>query len=197
MTTYEKSIRLLKKELKQRDISEEEWNDLAIQNCLYSALTIKTKENTKHWQALKKKIVKRKESPRKLEYDEYLYAKIKKLERKLNKSIEESGLSSIKTIEISRTIDELINSYYEKIEKRIFLRDKKMYEWYLESYDMLKYYTIDINRFPSESEWNKVAKRSGLMSAESIKYISNLRKWALLKRFVEKEVDFRVIEKNN
>jgi len=197
MTTYEKSLRLLKKELKQRDISEEEWNELAINNCLYSALTIKAKENAKDWGTLKRKLLKRKEGTRKIEYDEYLYTKIKKLERKLNKSIEENGLNSIKTIEISRNIDELINSYYEKIEKRIYLRDKKMYEWYLESYDMLKYYTIDINRFPSESEWNKVAKRSGLMSAESIKYMSNMRKWALLKRFMEKEVDFRVIEKNN
>lgn len=194
MTTYEKSIVILRREFKQHDINQDEWDELANENALYSAFTIKTKEKAKDWEELKKKLVKRKEGPRKLRREEYLKNKINRLQSKLNGSVQKNGLNDKKTVEISKKIDEIMNEYLEYIEPIWYKRDNKMYNWYLESYDHLKNYTIDTAKFPTEKEWNKYAKINNCMSAESMKYISNTD-WKILQYNVKKEAFFKIIVK--
>lgn len=117
-----------------------------------------------------------------------VYRKIRSLQRKLDSSITKNGLSDNKTVELSLEIDELINNYYKQTEVRKYPDDSPFPYYYNVSYNRLKDYTEEKNKFPNVQEWNRYAKANNLLSTESIKYIAIL-KWDYLKIKVERELN--------
>ncbi len=117
-----------------------------------------------------------------------VYRKIRALQRKLNDSITKNGLSNDKTVELSLEIDELINNYYKQTEVRKYPSDSPILYYFNVSYNRLKDYTEEKNKFPTVQEWNRYAKANNLLSTESIKYIAIL-KWDYLKIKVERELN--------
>lgn len=121
-----------------------------------------------------------------------MYSEIKVLQSKLNKNIEKYGLSDKKTIELSEKIDEYINYYFKCIVKsEDYPQNSEMHMWYKDSYDMLKTFTIELNKFPTVEQWNTYAKENFLLSSESMKYISKLN-WKYLSVKVEREINMKI-----
>lgn len=111
--------------------------------------------------------------------------RFKHLREKLNDSIEKYGLNSDKTNKISLRFDKLINSYYKKEVQ--YSHESTIYKKYIESINALEKITQDFAEFPSIPEWNKYAEEKGLLSSESIKYISGLNWHDLRNRTLSKK----------
>lgn len=126
--------------------------------------------------------------------DRDIYRKIKRLRTKLEKAIKEKGLNSIEVRELSDEMDRLLNEYEESIKIVDFPKDSEMLEYYKISYEKLKKITSDFKKFPTVAEWNHYAKENNLLSNSSLEYISKLN-WKYLKIKVERELNFKVIEK--
>ena len=104
-----------------------------------------------------------------------LYNEIKVLQKKLDKNIDKNGLKDKQTIETSDKIEELINNYYNLLKKREYPTESIMKLFYDISYEELK----------------KNAREYGLLSAESIKYISMLD-WKYLRVKVNREINMKI-----
>lgn len=123
-----------------------------------------------------------------------LYNEIKVLQKKLDKNIDKNGLKDKQTIETSDKIEELINNYYNLLKKREYPTESIMKLFYDISYEELKKNTIVNQKFPEVSQWNKYAREYGLLSAESIKYISMLD-WKYLRVKVNREINMKIFWK--
>lgn len=54
---YEKSLKTLKKMVKEnKNLTEEEWDKFAKENCLFSGITLKAKNNVDTFEELKEKL---------------------------------------------------------------------------------------------------------------------------------------------
>ena len=101
--------------------------------------------------------------------------KIEKLREKMHKSIEENGIDSVETRELSLKIDNLINKYYQDLqEQKQYLKNSEMYQFYIDSYKELEKVTLEFGEFPKSEDWNHYAKQNGYMTSISMEYISNL-----------------------
>lgn len=118
--------------------------------------------------------------------DKKIYNELKRLQSKLNRNIEKNGLQNSETINISNSMDQLINYYYFLANRRHYPLNSNMMLFYEIAYEKLKQITIKNNKFPEVKEWNIYAKENNLLSSESLKYISMLD-WNFLKvKLVEK-----------
>ena len=185
MNRQETSVKELKKMLnKNNNLNSEEWNEYALKKEFLSAITIIAHENVLNWEELKKKLRKK---------DKKLDAKIEKARYELNKSIEETGLNSERTRQLSNKIDELINLYYETKEETYTRKQKeypfdcKMIENYKKSYIELKEYCLKNNTFPTTKEWNDIAKKNKYLSCQAIEYVSGLT-WNEIREKILKEI---------
>lgn len=110
------------------------------------------------------------------------------LRKKLNESVEKSGLNSKKTKEISKEINKLIEEYYISINIVEYPKNSKMITYYKKSYKALKNITVQLQKFPFVPEWNNFAKKYNCLSHISLEYIANLN-WNYLKIKVERELN--------
>ena len=97
--------------------------------------------------------------------------KIKGIRKKLNKAISKYGLNSPETRKLSDEIDKKINEYYKSIEQIKYPKKSKMYEYKQKSYQAIKQITIENKKFPTVSQWNKIAKEKGYLSHISLEYM--------------------------
>jgi len=117
--------------------------------------------------------------------------KIRSLRKKLDKSIQKSGLNSNETRKISNEMDILINEYYSSIEQKEYSEESNMIDYYKQSYKALKKITDEMKKFPSVQEWNKYAKENNYLSNVSLEYISKLR-WNYLRVKVLRELNMKI-----
>lgn len=122
------------------------------------------------------------------EMDKKIYNEIKRLQSKLNRNIEKNGLQNSETINISNSMDQLINYYYFLAKRRQYPLNSNMMLFYEAAYEELKQMTIKNNKFPEVKEWNKYAKQNDLLSSESLKYIS-MFDWNYLKIKISRELN--------
>lgn len=99
-----------------------------------------------------------------------MISNFEKLRKKLDESIETTGISSEKTRKISIKYNELVNNYYKK--EKQYHAGNFMHKKYLESVQNLRKVTKDFVKFPTIKEWNYYAKENNLLNTESLKYIS-------------------------
>jgi len=119
-----------------------------------------------------------------------IYRKISSLRKKLHKSIENTGINSNETQEISNEIDKLIKEYYESIKEIEYPKYSDMYVYYKNSYQQLKNVTEQLENFPTVQEWNKFAKENDCLSHISIEYISKLN-WKYLEIKIQRELNIK------
>lgn len=124
--------------------------------------------------------------------DSKLYIKIKRLRKKLDKSIEKNGVLSKETRDLSNKMDNMINMYYKDIETRKYSKGSSMYKHYKESYRALKRYT-ERKKFPLVEEWDKYARENGYLSHLSIEYIS-LTNWREIEKLIIREINMKIYE---
>lgn len=121
-----------------------------------------------------------------------ILSEIRKLQKKLNKSILRNGLDSNETKEISSKIDELINEYYQSLEIRKYPSTSIIGCYYEMSYMRLKMMTIENEKFPSIEEWNRYAKENNLLSATAIQYV-NMLDWNYVRAKIEREINTKML----
>ena len=192
MDIYAKSLRYLKRKIRNEDLTKEEWDIYAHENYLFSSLTIMDKKKVGNFEELKKKLLKEKEEL--FLYNISIYNDIKKLQKILDKNIDKKGLNDFLTRTTSLKLDKLINEFYETIEEREYPEKNEMYEAYEMSYYMLKEMMITKKRFPMVEEWNDYAQKTGLLNSESIKYISRLE-WHFLEIKLKRETNMKCYAK--
>ncbi len=192
MDIYAKSLRYLKRKIRNEDLTKEEWDIYAHENYLFSSLTIMDKKKVGNFEDLKKKLLKEKEEL--FLYNNSIYNDIKKLQKILDKNIDKKGLNDFLTRTTSLKLDKLINEFYETIEEREYPEKNEMYEAYEMSYYMLKEMMITKKRFPMVEEWNDYAQKTGLLNSESIKYISRLE-WHFLEIKLKRETNMKCYAK--
>lgn len=182
---YEATIKELRILLNQnRNLTSEEWNKYSKEKGYLSAVTILAREDATDWERLKRKLRKK---------DKKLDTKIEKVRHELNKSIEEIGLDSRKTKELSLEINELINLYYATKEEA-YVRKRKEYPYnskiikeYKESYAALKSICIEKSRFLTTKEWNSIAKKNTYLSCQAMEYVLGLT-WNEIREKILKEI---------
>lgn len=109
-----------------------------------------------------------------------------RIRSELHMAIDEYGINSKKAIEKSEEFNRVLNVYYKKGLK--YSKDNIMQEKYIEAIEILKNITKDFAKYPTIDEWNKYAKQKGLLSSESIKYISGMN-WHDLRSKIKVEVN--------
>lgn len=122
--------------------------------------------------------------------DSKLYSKIKKIRKKIDKSIDKNGLFSEETRCLSDLMDELLNNYYKDLEFRKYPKDSFIYKAYERSYRALKSYT-EKKHFPNVQEWNNYAQQNNYLSHISIEYIS-LMNWRDIETLINREIRIKV-----
>lgn len=120
-----------------------------------------------------------------------IYLKIRKLRKKLDKSVEKNGTEAEETKRISQEMDNLINEYYENRKIRDYPEWSEFVDYYKESYEALKKVTREFNEFPSARAWDKYAKENYYLSNTSIQYISNLD-WHKLRDKIKAEINAKI-----
>lgn len=120
-----------------------------------------------------------------------VYRKINSLRKKLDKSIEKTGLNSNETREISKEIDKLINEYEKSVKIVDFPQNSEIFLWYKQSYFELKKITKKNDKFPSIVEWNRYAKNNDLLNHASLEYISKLN-WNYLRVKILREINMKI-----
>lgn len=192
MDIYAKSLRYLKRKIRSENLTKEEWDIYAHENYLFSSLTLIDKKKVGSFEELKKKLLKEKEEL--FLYNNSLYNDIKRIQKTLDKNIENRGIDDFITRATSLKLDKLINEFYETIEEREYPEKSEMYEAYEMSYYMLKEMMITNKRFPMVEEWNKYANETGLLNSESIKYIARLE-WHFLEIKLKRETNMKCYTK--
>ena len=191
MDFYQLSIKELKKLLSEDSkITSQEWDVYAHANNFFSSLTLCTKNNIENFEELKEALKKK---------DRRLDKEIEKARKKLNASIEKTGLNSKQTRNLSIEIDSLINLYYESDDSEYKRKEKKyppdsfMYEFYKQSYYQLLEITYELEKFPTTQEWNAFATKKIYMSNQSLEYVSGLS-WNELREKILKENNRKFIK---
>lgn len=186
MNYYEKSVRELKKRIKEDyTLTQKEWDLYAKHYALYSSITLCAHLEVESWEALK------------LEFDEpekRIYKKIKQTRKKLSKAIENDGLYAKQTQEISQEIQKLINDYYAVVTKKtlqttkLYPKENALYAWYEQSYACLQQITKEQFKFPNVKEWNQYAQKYHYNSSQVLEYISGWN-WNQLRRKMLNEIE--------
>lgn len=181
---YLSSVKELKRLIKEnKEITSEEWNDYAHKNILLSSITLISRASVKDFESLKDKYMpKRKKS---------IFLEIKKMRRKLDRSIVEKGLKDEQTRMYSDEMDLLINEYYKSKEIRDYPYSSKFIVYYEKSYRGLKKVTEEHNKYPNIFEWNQYAKENRCLSSISMQYISMLD-WHKLRTKVLAELNAKI-----
>lgn len=169
MDKLRESLERLREKLKgNKQLSSEQWNQYAQKYSYYSSITIQTHMKVKDWEELKEEVSVD-------DNERSITRRIEKARKKLHRSIQETGINSYKTIEMSRQINILINRYYKsnKNERKgkYYEEDNFMDVMYSKSYEHLKYLTT-MEEFPSIERWNHYAKENKCLNSQSIQYIS-------------------------
>ena len=128
MDIYAKSLRYLKRKIRNENLTKEEWDIYAHENYLFSSLTLIDKKKVGSFEELKKKLLKEKEEL--FLYNNSLYNDIKRIQKTLDKNIENRGIDDFITRATSLKLDKLINEFYETIEEREYPEKSEMYEAY-------------------------------------------------------------------
>lgn len=113
---------------------------------------------------------------------------IEELRCKLHKELEKSGFDTKKALKISEELDELIEKFYvEKNMKKINDKNNSLYKEYIIAYNRLKELFKEDGTFPTEKEWNNIAKNEKYLNSRSIKYVSGIS-WVNLKKKIRLEM---------
>lgn len=113
---------------------------------------------------------------------------IEELRCKLHKELEKSGFDTKKALKISEELDELIEKFYvEKNMKKINDKNNSLYKEYIIAYNRLKEIFKKDGTFPTEKEWNNIAKNEKYLNSRSIKYVSGIS-WVNLKKKIRLEM---------
>ena len=113
---------------------------------------------------------------------------IEELRCKLNKELEKSGFDTKKALKISEELDELIEKFYvEKNMKKTDNKNNSLYKEYMIAYNKLKELLKNNGIFPTEKEWNNIAKNEKYLNSRSIKYVSGIS-WRNLKKKIKLEI---------
>ena len=111
---------------------------------------------------------------------------IEELRCKLHKELEKSGFETKKALKISEELDELIEKFYvEKNMKKT--NNNSLYTEYMIAYNKLKELLVKNGIFPTEKEWNNIAKNEKYLNSRSIKYVSGVS-WGNLKKKIKLEI---------
>ena len=113
---------------------------------------------------------------------------IEELRCKLHKELEKSGFDTKKALKISEELDELIEKFYvEKNMKKTDNKNNSLYKEYMIAYNRLKELFKEDGTFPTEKEWNNIAKNEKYLNSRSIKYVSGIS-WVNLKKKIRLEM---------
>ena len=113
---------------------------------------------------------------------------IEELRCKLHKELEKSGFDTKKALKISEELDELIENFYvEKNMKKTNDKNNSLYKEYIIAYNRLKELFKEDGTFPTEKEWNNIAKNEKYLNSRSIKYVSGIS-WVNLKKKIRLEM---------
>ncbi len=113
---------------------------------------------------------------------------IEELRCKLHKELEKSGFDTKKALKISEELDKLIEKFYiEKNMKKPNDNGNILYKEYLIAYNKLKNLVKKLDWFPTEKEWNDIAKNEKYLNSRSMKYISK-KSWGSLKKKILVEI---------
>lgn len=113
---------------------------------------------------------------------------IEELRCKLHKELEKSGFDTKKALKISEELDELIEKFYvEKNMKKTNDKNNSLYKEYIIAYNRLKELFKEDGIFPTEKEWNNIAKNEKYLNSRSIKYVSGIS-WVNLKKKIRLEM---------
>ena len=113
---------------------------------------------------------------------------IEELRCKLHKELEKSGFDTKKALKISEELDELIEKFYvEKNMKKMNDKNNSLYKEYIIAYNRLKELFKEDGTFPTEKEWNNIAKYEKYLNSRSIKYVSGIS-WGNLKKKIKLEI---------
>lgn len=169
MDRLRESLEKLRLKLKENNqLTNQEWNRYAQKHSYYSSVMIQTHMKVTDWEELKEEVT--------VDNNERsITRRIERARRKLHKSINETGLNSYKTIEMSRQINILINRYYKdnrnERKGKHYEEDNFMDVMYNKSYEHLKSLATT-EEFPSIEIWNQYAKKNNCLNSQSMQYIS-------------------------
>ena len=106
----------------------------------------------------------------------------------MHNELEKSGFDTKKALKISEELDELIEKFYvEKNMKKINDKNNSLYKEYIIAYNRLKELFKEDGTFPTEKEWNNIAKNEKYLNSRSIKYVSGIS-WVNLKKKIRLEM---------
>ncbi len=100
------------------------------------------------------------------------------MRRKLNKAIEEYGITAEQTLHVNEQMHQWINWYGKnwqlerKRETKMYPPNSDIYLLYQMSKQFLQDYVQKSKKFPSVHEWNVLAQKEGYMSSVGIEYIT-------------------------
>lgn len=120
-----------------------------------------------------------------------IYLEIRKLRRKLDKSVEKNGTDAEITKKISVEMDTLINNYYKSKKTREYPHTSEFLIYYEDSYKELRKVTKDFNEFPSVRAWDKYAQENYYLSSTAMQYIS-LLDWHKLRDRILAEIRTKI-----
>ena len=96
---------------------------------------------------------------------------IEELRCKLHKELEKSGFDTKKALKISEELDELIENFYVEKNMKKTNDNNSLYKEYMIAYNRLKELLKKNGIFPTEKEWNNIAKYEKYLNSRSIKYV--------------------------
>ena len=112
---------------------------------------------------------------------------IEELRCKLHKELEKSGFDTKKALKISEELDELIENFYIEKNMKKTNDNNSLYKEYMIAYNRLKELLKKNGIFPTEKEWNNIAKYEKYLNSRSIKYVSGIS-WGNLKKKIKIEI---------
>lgn len=112
---------------------------------------------------------------------------IEELRCKLHKELEKSGFDTKKALKISEELDELIENFYVEKNMKNTNDNNSLYKEYIIAYNKLKELLKNNDTFPTEKEWNNIAKNEKYLNSRSIKYVSGIS-WGNLKKKIKQEI---------
>lgn len=191
MDRLRESLEKLREKLKEdKALSSDKWNQYAQKYYYYSSVTIQTHMKVKDWEELKEEISVD-------DNERSITRRIERARKKLHKSIQETGLNSYKTIEMSRQINILINRYYKTNRNerrgRHYEEDSFMEAMYNRSYEHLKNIAT-IEDFPSIEKWNQYARKNKCLNSQSMQYIAGMN-WHKIRDKIKNNMIFQKYEK--
>lgn len=107
--------------------------------------------------------------------------KVKKVRKKLHKTIKQYGLKHEKCIQEGRKIDRLAITQMKK--SRDIAKENQIEQ----SLEALLLVTIQLEKFPTVAIWNQFARKNNKLSSISLEYITG-KTWNQLRTKINKEI---------